>query len=136
MLSKDCDRKGGDIPEPAGNAGGRPAADAERLPSEDILSSIFRSVTDAIITLDQEVRVIEMNQAAERLCGFTRAGALGVPFSTLPRECGGACAALLKHPLSGGPFLPPATWNASAKGGRCKPPWSQPPRFWTRPGTA
>ena len=35
------------------------------------LDAIFRSVNEGIITVDPEKRIIEINQAARKICGLT-----------------------------------------------------------------
>jgi DNA-binding NtrC family response regulator len=36
------------------------------------LDAVFRSVEDGILTVDKELRVLEMNEAAGKICGLTR----------------------------------------------------------------
>ena len=54
------------------------------------LEAIFRSVKDAIITVDEELKVVELNSAAEKICGVTR-GAIGRVFSSLETGCRQEC---------------------------------------------
>jgi len=54
------------------------------------LEAIFRSVKDVIITVDKELTVLEINEAAKNICGFTR-NIIGKAFSSLPRKCKGEC---------------------------------------------
>ena len=46
------------------------------------LEAIFRSVKDAIITVDKDLLVLEVNEAAKKICGITR-DAIGKTFSSL-----------------------------------------------------
>lgn len=62
------------------------------------LEAIFRSVKDAIITVDTDMRVIELNEAAGRICGFKR-DALGKGFSTLEDGCAFRCVDSLKEAI-------------------------------------
>lgn len=55
----------------------------EREQYRSNLEAIFRSVKDAIITVDKELRVLEVNEAAQNLCGFSR-DVIGKPFGSLP----------------------------------------------------
>jgi len=48
------------------------------------LEAIFRSVRDAIITVDRESVVIELNETAMTMCGYSRDD-IGKPFDSLPR---------------------------------------------------
>lgn len=65
------------------------------------IETIFRSVRDGIITVDSEMRVIEMNRVAEALCGYTRDEALQQPIHTLPTGCSLKCTGALSASLSG-----------------------------------
>ena len=58
------------------------------------LEAIFRSVKDALITVDRDLLVVEVNEAAGRICGFSR-DAIGRAFSSLPQACSGRCLAVL-----------------------------------------
>ena len=54
------------------------------------LEAIFRSVKDAIITVDKDLLVLEVNEAAKKICGIKR-DAIGKTFSSLPNKCGIKC---------------------------------------------
>ncbi len=54
------------------------------------LEAIFRSVKDAIITVDKDLVVLEINEAAGKICGFSR-DSIGKPFSSLSESCQGKC---------------------------------------------
>ncbi len=62
------------------------------------LEAIFRSVQDAIVTVDGALRVVEMNHAAGRVCGLTRQS-VGEGFASLSRPCLGRCVEALKESL-------------------------------------
>ncbi|MDX1764180.1 MAG: sigma 54-interacting transcriptional regulator, partial [bacterium] len=62
------------------------------------LEAIFRSVKDAIITVDPELRVIEINDAAREICGYSR-DVIGRPYDSLPRRCEGTCLQALKQTI-------------------------------------
>ncbi len=65
------------------------------------LEAIFRSVRDAIITVDRESVVIEFNEAAMTLCGYSRED-IGKSFDSLPGVCGGRLAEILADAISRG----------------------------------
>lgn len=65
------------------------------------LEAIFRSVTDAIITVDKESVVIELNEAAMTMFGFSRDD-IGKLFSSLPAMCDGRCAEILEDAIKSG----------------------------------
>jgi two-component system, NtrC family, response regulator HydG len=65
------------------------------------LEAIFRSVRDAIITVDKESIVIELNEAAMTMCGYSPAD-IGKPFGSLPQICRGKCAEILDEAIKSG----------------------------------
>ena len=65
------------------------------------LEAIFRSVRDAIITVDKESVVIELNEAAMAMCGYSRDD-IGKPFNSLPEICNGRCAEILGEAIKSG----------------------------------
>jgi len=62
------------------------------------LESIFRSVQDAIITVDTAMNVIEANKAAETICGLTITN--GRPFVELAKDCDRSCIRVLEKTLN------------------------------------
>lgn len=58
------------------------------------LEAIFRSVKEAIITVDNELKVVEINKAAADICGLSR-DAVGKPFGSLAIGCKRHCLELL-----------------------------------------
>jgi PAS domain S-box-containing protein len=54
------------------------------------LEAIFRSVKDAIITVDKDMVVLETNEAAGNICGFNR-DSIGKGFSSLNGSCKVKC---------------------------------------------
>ncbi len=65
------------------------------------LEAIFRSVRDAIITVDKEAVVIELNEAAMTMCGYS-SDDIGKSFGALPEICGGRCAEILGEAIKSG----------------------------------
>ncbi len=55
------------------------------------LNAIFKSVKDAIVTVDDELIVLESNDAVKDICGFVPEDIKGKPFSSLQLHCGGKC---------------------------------------------
>lgn len=72
---------------------------AEKRSYQANLEAVFRSVKDAIVTVDQEFRVIQFNPAAEGFCGLDRSQ-IGRPFAAITATCRGACGAALRQTLS------------------------------------
>ncbi len=62
------------------------------------LAAIFKSVKDAIITVDKELTVLEVNEAAKSICDLTR-NAIGMPLSSFPRYCNGQCLDVVKKTI-------------------------------------
>lgn len=54
------------------------------------LEAIFRSVKDAIVTVDQNRILVACNHAAQRICGVTQ-NDVGHPFRPDERHCAGEC---------------------------------------------
>lgn len=65
------------------------------------LEAIFRSVRDAIITVDRESVVIALNKAAMALCGYSLDD-IGKPFRSLPELCNGRCREILAESIESG----------------------------------
>ncbi|MBF0135436.1 MAG: sigma 54-interacting transcriptional regulator [Magnetococcus sp. DMHC-1] len=62
--------------------------DKERM--QHRLTAVFNSVRDAIITVDANLRIMEFNQAAQRICGFS-AHEAGQLLNSEHRHCHGHC---------------------------------------------
>lgn len=61
--------------------------------------AIFRSVKDGIITVDETMKITEVNEAAIHICGIRREHALGMPVSVLADRCDGRCVEAIKEVL-------------------------------------
>ena len=67
------------------------------------LEAIFKSVKDAVITVDREFLLIEANEAAANLCGISR-DAIGRRLDSLPLHCGASCLDAIRQTTEqGGP---------------------------------
>ncbi len=66
------------------------------------LEAIFRSVQDAIITVDEKLTVVETNRAAAEICGIDRNEVAGKALDSLEVACGGACLKTLRETVLGG----------------------------------
>lgn len=62
------------------------------------LDAIFKSVQEAIITVDDDMIVRELNDAARTICGMP-ADCVGSRFTGLVHACGGACSEILGDAL-------------------------------------
>lgn len=65
------------------------------------LTAIFSSVKDAIITVDIDMVVIEVNRAVKTLCGMDGEYITGKVFTTVSNHCNKSCHRLLKETLEG-----------------------------------
>jgi PAS domain S-box-containing protein len=63
------------------------------------LEAIFRSVKDAIITVDPELRVIEANKSTEAICGIAVKEIAGKTFSQSLNHCSKSCSEVLRLTL-------------------------------------
>ncbi len=63
------------------------------------LKAIFKSVKDAIITVDKDMKIIELNDAAKTICGFSREDVIGKSFDTIPKTCCGHCMEAIKKTI-------------------------------------
>lgn len=63
------------------------------------LEAIFRSVRDAIITVDSDLRVIEANMHTESICGLNPKTMLGKIFVDRLSRCNRSCVDVLKQTL-------------------------------------
>jgi len=66
------------------------------------LEAIFRSVKDAIITVDPELRVIEANIPTESICGINVKKIVGEVFTQYPNSCDKSCCEVLRQTLEKG----------------------------------
>ncbi|KPJ98728.1 MAG: Fis family transcriptional regulator [Nitrospira bacterium SG8_35_4] len=62
------------------------------------LEAIFRSVKDAIITVDKDLTLLEVNRAAQDICGISRKN-IGMPFKAFRTHCKGKCLDLLEKTI-------------------------------------
>src|SRR5208337_4196141 len=65
------------------------------------LDAIFRSVRDAIITVDTDLTVIEINEAATTICGYSR-DIVGSTFTPSQNGCDGKCLEVIKRTIDTG----------------------------------
>ncbi len=63
------------------------------------LQAIFRSVRDAIITVDTDMVVIEANEATENICGISGRDIVGRVFTQCPNQCSQSCHEVLSNSL-------------------------------------
>lgn len=63
------------------------------------LEAIFGSVKDAIISVDKDLLILEVNQAAQNICGLTREG-IGKGFSLFQTRCKRDCLQSLKETIN------------------------------------
>ena len=66
------------------------------------LEAIFRSVQDGIITVDDNLTVVESNRAAEEICGIDRESVAGRTLEQLEVGCGAKCLQTLQKTVKSG----------------------------------
>jgi two-component system, NtrC family, response regulator HydG len=65
------------------------------------LEAVFRSVNDGIITVDQKMNVIDINEATEKLCPIDRRDIIGKSLDLFSsNKCSHACYNILKETLA------------------------------------
>ncbi len=64
-----------------------------------LLQAVFRSVRDAIITVDTDMRIVDANDAVGSVCGMPAVNLVGRPFPEIPLECLQSCVEILKGAL-------------------------------------
>jgi PAS domain S-box-containing protein len=77
----------------------RKRAKADAMEHRNRLRAIFRSVKDAIVTVDTDLRVIEANQAAQTICGLETKQIIGKVFTDVSNRCDNACHEVLLETL-------------------------------------
>jgi PAS domain S-box-containing protein len=77
----------------------RRIAEQELSRHKSRLEAIFRSVKDAIITVDPDMNIIDANDAAGSICGFASENRSGRAFSECRWECCRACHDVLFETL-------------------------------------
>jgi len=73
--------------------------DSEKERYRRNLDSIFKSVKDAIVTVGDDLRVIEANEATKRICGVSPPDVIGKEFVEIPGICGKSCHSVLMETL-------------------------------------
>jgi len=63
------------------------------------MEAIYKSVNEAIITVDRDLKIIELNSAAEKICGLSRKD-IGKRYDLLSRSCSSSCSEILKEAVT------------------------------------
>ena len=63
------------------------------------LEAIFKSVQDAIVTVDTEMQIIEANEATKTICGVAHTELVGKRFDSVMTRCDKSCHKALKETL-------------------------------------
>jgi PAS domain S-box-containing protein len=71
--------------------------EAEREQNRRNLEAIFRSVNDAIITVDKNMQIIAANDATREICGMNPKEIVGQKFQQVARYCARPCYEALKE---------------------------------------
>ncbi len=76
---------------------GRKAAEKQMAEHRAHLEAVFRSVQDAVITVDPEMKVMEVNAAAERICSIDAKSIKGGRLPESISDCNSACCEVLRQ---------------------------------------
>lgn len=68
-------------------------------PTDKLLATTLRSIGDAVISCDQEGKIVLMNPEAERLTGWPQTDALGLPLRTIFRVIHGVTREVVEDPV-------------------------------------
>ncbi|KKL55785.1 hypothetical protein LCGC14_2251930, partial [marine sediment metagenome] len=79
---------------------GYKAVKDENLKYQQNIEAIFKSVKDAIITVDRNLKIIEYNDAAKPICGYKLNGIKGKKITDLMDKCSAKCLSAIKLTLS------------------------------------
>jgi len=63
------------------------------------MEAIFRSLKDAVITIDNDLQVIEANDAVKNICRLSQKDIIGEDFSKINTFCSKSCLKVLKETL-------------------------------------
>ncbi len=63
------------------------------------MEAIFSSLKEGVITVDQNINIIEANPAVEDICGFNPSDMVGKSFEKRDINCSGDCIKILKETL-------------------------------------
>lgn len=63
------------------------------------LEAIFRSVKDAIIAVDKDLCLLEINDAAKTICGFS-SNEIGMAFNSIAKQCNEKCLDVLRETIN------------------------------------
>lgn len=89
----------------------------EREKYRSNMEAIFRSVKDAIISVDRDMVVTGMNDAAERICSFRR-DVIGKEFRAWASGCGYRCAEALENTIKSGESVDSQRFKCSGGNGQ------------------
>jgi len=71
----------------------------ENLKARHKMEAIFQSLKDAVITVDNNLRVIEANDAVENICRFSAKDIIGKNFAEIQTFCSKSCMSVFKETL-------------------------------------
>lgn len=77
----------------------RKKAEEEITRHRSRLEAIFRSVNEAIITVDKDMKVMETNKTAEEICGLSTKDIVGKVFNDCMKHCRKSCHEVLQNVL-------------------------------------
>ena len=63
------------------------------------IEAIFKSIKDGIITVNNELKIIETNKSVKKICNFTGKDNSGENLNNLQTKCSGECVSVLKETL-------------------------------------
>lgn len=76
------------------------ALEKENLKVRKNMEAIFASLNDGVITVDDNLNVIEANPAAEKICSLQAPKMIGRPVKNFMTDCDGACLDILARTIN------------------------------------
>ncbi len=71
----------------------------ENLKYKSEILAIFNSVKDGIITVDKDLKLLEINETAKDICGFSSINIKDMEINTIQQLCEGKCVEIFKETI-------------------------------------
>jgi PAS domain S-box-containing protein len=78
----------------------RKKAEEEIIRQRNSLAAIFESVDDAIVTIDKDQTIVEINEATGKICGVSQSSKGNGFFSSEPPSCSRSCRKVIEEILA------------------------------------
>ncbi|MBU0994168.1 MAG: sigma 54-interacting transcriptional regulator [Proteobacteria bacterium] len=79
--------------------------DKEQIENRSLLKAIFSSMSDAVITIDSEFKIMEANRSAKKICGVDIGMSRGKNFLGSISQCNQSCLEVIQKTIKDGDHL-------------------------------